>query len=65
MRHSTGNYSQWFVITCNGKESEREYIHILLNHSAIHLKLTLHVNELYCNVKDKKSKVRKHRQYIL
>ena len=40
--YSTGNYIQYLVITYNGKESERVYIHILLNHLAAHLKLTQH-----------------------
>ena len=27
--YSTGNYTQYLVITYNGKESEREYIYVL------------------------------------
>ena len=27
LRYSTGNYTQYFVITYNGKESEKEYIY--------------------------------------
>ena len=38
--YSTGNNIQYLVITCNGKESEKEYIY--LNHFAVHLKLTQH-----------------------
>ena len=46
--HSTGNYIQDLEITCNGKESEKEYIYsesrnIYIykpNHFAVHLKLT-------------------------
>ena len=38
--HSTGNYTQYFVLTCKGKESEKEYIYVKLNHCAVHLKLT-------------------------
>ena len=28
--HSTGNYTQYFVITYNGKESEKECVYIYL-----------------------------------
>ena len=35
--YSTGNYTQYFVITYKGKESEKEWIHF-----AVHLKLTQH-----------------------
>ena len=49
--YSTENYTQYLVITYNGKESEKEYInniyiyththtYIYLNHFAVHLKLT-------------------------
>ena len=38
--YSTGNYTQYFVITYKGKESEKEYIYISLNYCAVHLKLT-------------------------
>ena len=37
--YGTGNYIQYQVITYNGKESEKEYTHMELNHFAIHLKL--------------------------
>ena len=40
--YGTGNYIQYQVITYNGKESEKEYTHMELNHFAIHLKLTQH-----------------------
>ena len=41
--YSTGNYTQYFVITYTGKGSKREYyIYIWLNHFAMHLKLTKH-----------------------
>ena len=38
---STGNYAQYSVITCIGKESEREwmYEYVWLNHFAVHVKL--------------------------
>ena len=36
--YSTGNYTQYLVITYNGKESEKK----ILNHFAVHLKLTQH-----------------------
>ena len=47
--YSTGNYTQYFVITYSGKESYKEYmcvyiIHTYLNHFAPHLKLTHHCN---------------------
>ena len=29
--HSTGNYIQYLVITCNGKESEQEYIYVYIH----------------------------------
>ena len=39
--YSTGNYTQYLVISYNRKESEREYyIRIYLNHFAVHWKLT-------------------------
>ena len=44
--YSTGNCTQYFVITSKGKESEKEYtyiyMYVLLNHCAVHLKL------IYC-----------------
>ena len=49
--YSTGSYTQYFVITYMGKESEKEYIYsffyvyiyvcVKLNHCVVHLKLTL------------------------
>ena len=36
--YSTGNYTQYLVITYNGKESEKEFIYIY--YFAVHLKLT-------------------------
>ena len=38
MPYSTGNYIQYLVITYNGKESEKEYIYIKLDHFAVYLK---------------------------
>ena len=38
MPYNTGNYIQYLVITYNGKESEKEYIHLNLDHLAVHLK---------------------------
>ena len=29
--YSTGNYTQYFVVTYKGKESEKEYIYIYIN----------------------------------
>ena len=40
---STGNYTQYFVITYKGKESENECVYIYImysNHCIVHLKLT-------------------------
>ena len=46
---NTGDYTQYFSITYNGRESEREYIYITeyiyiykVNHFSLHLKLTQH-----------------------
>ena len=42
--YSTGNSTQYSVITYMGKESEKEwiYVYVQLNHLAVHLKLTQH-----------------------
>ena len=40
--YSTGNYTQYLVITYTGKKSKKEYSYMSLNHFAIHLKLTEH-----------------------
>ena len=40
--NSTENYTQYFVITYKGKESEKEYMYIYVNHLAVHLKVTQH-----------------------
>ena len=42
--YSTGNYTQYFVITYKGKQSEKvfTYIYKSMNHFAVHLKLTQH-----------------------
>ena len=40
--YRTGNYIQYPVINHNGKESEKEYIYVKLNHFAVYLKLTQH-----------------------
>ena len=37
---NTGNYTQYLVTMNNGKESEKECIHVQLNHFAVYLKLT-------------------------
>ena len=37
--YNTGNYTQYLIITYNGRRSEKEYTHtILLNHFVIPLK---------------------------
>ena len=40
--YGTGNSTQYSVMTCMGKESEKEqiYVYVKLNYFAIHLKLT-------------------------
>ena len=44
--YSTGNYTQYFVITCKKKESEKEYIHMHtythIYHFAVYLKIIQH-----------------------
>ena len=40
--YGTGNYIQYLIIIYNGKESEKEYIYVYLNHFAVHLNLTQH-----------------------
>ena len=40
--YSTGNYIQYPTMNHNGKEYEKEYIYIKLNHFAVHLKLIQH-----------------------
>ena len=40
--YSTGNYTQYLVITYTGKKSKKEYTYMSLNHFAIYLKLTEH-----------------------
>ena len=37
--YSTGNYIQYPVINHNGKEYEKEYIYVKLNHFALQQKL--------------------------
>ena len=49
-------YTQYVIITYNGKESEKEYIihiYIKLNHSAVHLKLTQHCKLIIVQLKRK------------
>ena len=63
--YSTGNYTQYLVITYKGKESEKEYmciyiyvclyIYIYLNHFAVHLKLTQHCKSTILQLKKKKN----------
>ena len=42
--HSLGHYTQYLVITYNGKESEKEYICIYLKVVSVYLKLTQSLN---------------------
>ena len=42
--HSLGHYTQYLVITYNGKESEKEYICIYLKVVSLYLKLTQSLN---------------------
>ena len=48
---STVNYIQYFVVTQNGKESEKEHVYVYINHQfAAHLKNPHNiVNWLYFN----------------
>ena len=49
--YSTGNFTQYSVITYMGKESEEEaiYLPMWLSHCVVHLKLAQTVNQLYAN----------------
>ena len=57
--YSTGNCTQYFVITCKGKEPEKEYLSIYisicpsiyLNHCAVHIKLTQHCKSTILQIK--------------
>ena len=49
--NSTGNCTQYFVITCKGRESEEE--HIYLNSCTIYLKLTQYCKTTILQVKNK------------
>ena len=40
--YSTGNYIRYPVINHNGKEYEKEYMYVKLNHFAVQQKLTQH-----------------------
>ena len=51
--YSTGNSTQYFIITYKGKESEKKYIYIL-NHSAVHLKLTWYCTSTILQFKNNK-----------
>ena len=33
--YNTENYTQYFIMTYKGKESEKEYIYVYLNHFAV------------------------------
>ena len=58
--YSTGNYTQYFVITYKRKESEKEYTHTCLNRCAVHPKLTQHCKSTTPQFKKKKKKVWKN-----
>ena len=51
--YSTGNSTQYFIITYKGKESEKTYIYIL-SHSAVHLKLTWYCTSTILQFKNNK-----------
>ena len=51
--YRAGNSTQYSVITYLGKESEKGWIYVYMNHFAVHLKLTQHYNHLYSNMKIK------------
>ena len=42
LRYSTGNSTQYSVMTCMGKESKRDWIHVQRLHSAVQQKVTQH-----------------------
>ena len=42
--YSTGNYAQYLVITCSGKESEKEYIYVCV-YVCIHIHVYVCVTE--------------------
>ena len=46
--YSTGNYIQYPMINHNGKEYEKEYIYVTLNHFAIQQKLTQQSKSTIC-----------------
>ena len=49
--YSTGNYIQYPVINHNGKEYEKEYIYIYLNHFAIYQKVAQHYKSVIFQLK--------------
>ena len=50
---STGNCTQYLVITYKGKNSEKEYMYIYLNHFTVHLKLTQYCKSSIYFIKNK------------
>ena len=46
--YSTWNYIQYPMINHNGKEYEKEYIYVKLNHFATQQKLTQHCKSTIC-----------------
>ena len=48
---SIGNYSEYLIITYNGKESEKEYRYICITESFCYIPETNTVNLLYFNLK--------------
>ena len=51
--YSTGNYTQYFVITYKGRESKKIVMYVELNHFAVHLKLTQHCKSTILQLKNK------------
>ena len=53
--YTTGNYIQYLVITCNGKELEKEHIcmYVCMAHFAAHMKLMQYYKSNYTSIKKK------------
>ena len=61
--YSTGNYTQYLIITYNGRECKKKRcIYRYLNHFAIHLKLIQHCKSTIFQYKLKKKKPKKKRK---
>ena len=67
--YSTGNSTQYSMITYMGKEPEKEwtYVYVYLNHFAVYLKLTQHCKsttlQYKIKIKGKKNQTEEKRNY--